>query len=186
MSETVRRKFADAGLTHSTAHHLAAVEELIKANGYARVSDIARQLEITRGSVSVTMHWLKNAGYVRQDGNRFFHLTDRGCRVAASISKRHRIVEEFLREVLQLPPENAHRESCRIEYLLEGPTTRRLAVLLKYWNRNDLRSILKTDEETPCTSCERSDAECPCCAFECLEASSEHCPHAAVFPAADR
>ena len=141
------RKFAAPGLTHSAAHHLLAAGGSIEQRGYARVADIARALGITRGSVSVTMQSLKSAGYVEQDENHFFILTDKGRKAIASIRSRHEIVEQFLTEVLGLSAEQSHRESCQLEYLIEAPTARRLSALLAFWRKNRLEGALEEGDE---------------------------------------
>ena len=177
MSEA-KRKFGSPGLTHSAAHHLMAVDTLIQQHGYARVSDIARELELTRGSVSVAMQSLRSAGYVEQDANSFFHLTEQGRTTAASVQARHRLVEEFLCEVLGLSESAAHRESCRMEYLVEAPTAKRLAALLESWESKELgkgfaRRLKKASDCPECTA--SASGTCPCCGLECLS-SDAICP----------
>lgn len=169
-----QKKFTVRGLTHSTAHHLLAAGESIEQRGYARVADIARILEITRGSVSVTMQSLKASGYVEQDKNHFFTLTDKGSNAIASIRARHEIVEQFLTEILGLSDEQSHRESCRLEYLIETSTARRLSALLEFWRQNHPDGPLSQGIQEECPDCNNSaDAMCPSCGLECLDAS---CP----------
>ena len=164
-----RKKFAEAGLTHSAAHHLLPVDEAIGRHGYARVCDIAEQLRITPGSVSVAMQSLKAVGYVSQAEHRFFHLTDTGRQAVASIRARHEIVERFLTEVLGLSREQSHRESCRVENLIEPPTARKLCALLAFWHDNHLEGALdnRPGPEWPVCKDENPD-QCPCCGLECL------------------
>ena len=45
------KEFDQNVVSHSAAHHLMAVDDLVQRLGYARVSDVARRLSITRGSV---------------------------------------------------------------------------------------------------------------------------------------
>ncbi len=166
------RKFTAAGLTHSATHHLLAVGEAIEQRGYARVSDIARSLGLTRGSVSVAMRSLKSAGYVEQDDNRFFVLTDKGRQAIASVLARHEVVEQFLTEVLALPAEQSHRESCRMEYLIEAPTARRLFALVEFWRSSNLAGTFEEGLGPLCPVCKGQDVEsCPCCGLECLDDS---------------
>ena len=169
-----QRKFAVSGLSHSATHHLLAAGESIEQRGYARVADIARTLGITRGSVSVAMQSLKSAGYVEQDENHFFVLKDKGRCAIASIRARHEVVEQFLTEILGLSVEQSHRESCRLEYLIEAPTARRLSALLRFWRRNHPEGALEKVIEEECPDCNSTiDELCPGCGLECLEAS---CP----------
>ena len=80
MSMDSWKEFEHNPITHSAAHHLVAIAELLEKFGYARVSDVARLLEITRGSVSVTLKGLKQRGLVTEDGRRFLGLSDDGAR----------------------------------------------------------------------------------------------------------
>ena len=169
-----RKKFSTGGLSHSAAHHLLAVDKAIAKHGYARVADISRLLELTRGSVSVAMQSLKAADYVTQDDSHFFHLTDVGSRAVVSIRGRHDIVERPLTEVLALSPEDSHRESCRLENLIEAPTARRLYALLNFWQKNDLADALASEFGRGCPVCQGQQMEhCPCCGLECIDGT---CP----------
>jgi Mn-dependent DtxR family transcriptional regulator len=168
----LEQKVSPAVLTHSAAHHLLATAALIDEHGYARVSDIARRLELTRGSVSVAMKSLKTAGLVEQDENAFFHLPDRGAQAVASIRGRHEVVQRFMIEVLGLPQEQAHREGCRLEYLIEPATASRLAGLLEFWNDKNLSPDAKDYLDGHCPSCHGLNTEtCPCCGLETPEPS---------------
>lgn len=160
---TQRKKFAPQGLTHSAAHHLLAVDEAIRQHGYARVSDIARLLGLTRGSVSVAMGSLRSAGFVEQDENHFYHLTATGSQAVVRIRDRHEIVERFLKEILGLTVEQSHRESCKLENLIEAPTARRLCALLEYWVENDLGGAIQDRLDRGCPVCKSEDGlACTC------------------------
>ena len=71
MFEEVWRAYEENELSHSAAHHLLSIHELRRQSGYARVSDIAKHLSITKGSVSTAMKLLKERGYVQEDHNKF-------------------------------------------------------------------------------------------------------------------
>src|SRR5690606_41503581 len=47
MTTQVWKEFEDHQITHSMAHYLMAIQDLLKSQGYARVTDVARELEIT-------------------------------------------------------------------------------------------------------------------------------------------
>ena len=149
---------------------MLAISELLDEQGYARVTDVGKRLGLTRGSVSVGLQSLKGAGYLVQDENRFFQFTERGVLAVAGVQARHHVFELFLREVLGLSPERAHRESCRVENLIEGPTARRLQALVDYWREKDLAGELESRLGPGCPVCPQGDPErCPCCGLECLD-----------------
>ena len=162
-----------AKLSHSAAHHLLATGELIDHRGYARVSDIARRLKLTRGSVSVAMQSLRASGMVEQDENHFFRLSPAGQQTVTSLRARHKVVEEFLSDVLGLTHQQAHRESCKMEHLLEAPTVRRLYGLLRFWHEHPAQDELEAYMAEPCPICstEGDPSQCPCCGLECTETS---------------
>jgi DtxR family Mn-dependent transcriptional regulator len=122
----VWKKFDEAELSHSGVHHLMAVHELHKEHGYARGIDIARHLNITRGSVSVTLSKLRAKGYLNEDKNKFFRLTSLGVNVVNSVLDRRRTIERFFREVLLVNDDLAIEDACKIEHLLSLETTGKL------------------------------------------------------------
>jgi Mn-dependent DtxR family transcriptional regulator len=164
------KKFDLAGLSHSAAHHLMAVASLLQDRGYARVVDIGRELNITRGSVCIAMQSLKQSGYVDQDDQHFYHLTEKGARAAAGIRTRHKVVERFLVEVLGMTRDQSHQESCKVENIIDGPTTRRLARLVEFWQERGLDEEFAGGAIIDCPAdCERDEGECPCCGLECVD-----------------
>jgi DtxR family transcriptional regulator, Mn-dependent transcriptional regulator len=122
----VWKKFEENGLTHSSMHHLMAVDDLLKNKGYARGIDVANYLEISRSSVSVTLHKLLAKGYIAEDENKFYQLTDEGKELANDVLSIRRIVKIFFKDVLDLPEEVAEEDACKIEHLLSHETGERL------------------------------------------------------------
>jgi len=81
----VWREFEHNEITHSGAHYLMTVQQLIEDQGYARVSDVAREMHITPGSASIMIKSLREKGYLEEDRNRFLKLSDEGNRLAQSV-----------------------------------------------------------------------------------------------------
>jgi len=100
------------------AHYLMAIYELRRKQGYARVTDVARELDITAGSASVSIKTLKAKGWVDEDHNRFLILTDSGERLAHEIQVNNRVFVLFLTEVLGMTETQAHIDACKVEHLV--------------------------------------------------------------------
>jgi len=96
----VWKKFEENGLTHSSMHHLMAIFELLKNKGYARGIDVANYLDISRSSVSVTLHKLLAKGFIVEDDNKFFLLTEEGKELTNSVLTIRKIVKMFFRDLL--------------------------------------------------------------------------------------
>jgi len=131
------KEFDRNPITHSVAHHLVAIAELLEEFGYARVSDVARRLEITRGSASITLKSLKNRGLVTEDGRRFLGLSDEGTAIAVSIRAKKRVMKKLFMDLLGVGSEQANVDTCKIEHLVSDDTARRAMRLLKFMDSND-------------------------------------------------
>ena len=46
--EDIWKEFEHNQTTHSVAHHLMAIYDLLNEHGYARVTDVAKKLNITQ------------------------------------------------------------------------------------------------------------------------------------------
>ncbi len=127
------KEFEANDLTHSAAHHLVAIHEVgMPYGGWARVSDIARQLNITRGSVSITLRALKKRGWVDTDQHRLVKLTNEGLTVARSVMAKRVILKTFFSTVLGVPDDQAEIDSCKIEHLISDATGQRLTKFLRF------------------------------------------------------
>lgn len=133
MESTVEvwKEFGENEITHSAAHHLLAIQELIEKRGYARVTDVAKTLDITTGSASTNLKALKQKGLVAEDDNRFISLSKEGAQLANAILSRRRILEEFFSKVLGVSQHNAEVDACKTEHLLSAETTSKMEELCK-------------------------------------------------------
>ena len=139
----------DGGLTPSASRHLIAIARLRSSRGYARVSDVARRLGITRGSASLTLKSLKKKGFVAEDENRFLILTDKGQSEAEDGLEKQELLRRFLLDVLNCPPEQARAESAALAHSLSADVAARLERFIELVQSKDgerLRSAWSQSE----------------------------------------
>src|SRR5579864_8274512 len=106
------KEFEANELTHSAAHHLLAIHDVgADYGGWARVSDIARQLNITRGSVSINLRALKKRGWVETDEHRLVKLSPTGRRAAQAVMAKRQVLKTFLTDVLGMAGPEADIDS---------------------------------------------------------------------------
>lgn len=127
----VWKEFHENIVTHSAAHHLLAILELTEQRGYARVTDVAKYLNITTGSASTNLKALKQKGLVQEDENRFLSLGDEGRKIAQAILSRREVIENFLIKVLKVDQNQALVDACKTEHLLSSETTKKMEDHLK-------------------------------------------------------
>ena len=131
MADDVWKEFEENSITHSAAHHLVAVLDLKESRGYARVTDVAKELHITSGSASTNLKNLKGKGLIVEDDNKFLSLSEEGERIAKLVLRRKKVLEAFLADVLQVSKEQAEIDACKTEHLISIETTTKLEEFVK-------------------------------------------------------
>lgn len=137
MNHDVWKSFAAQEVSHSMAHYLTTILELRVKRGYARVSDVARDLEVTKGSVSVQIKHLKEKGFVTEDDNRFLSLTPLGESVAKEVIYSRSVLIQFIEEVLGISASQAETDACKMEHLLSRETSEKLLNLVRLLQSDD-------------------------------------------------
>ena len=124
--QDIWKEFEHNQTTHSVAHHLMAIFDLLNEHGYARVTDVAKKLNITRGSASLTLKAIKEKGLVLEDENRFLLLSDKAKDIVNKIKTRNKIMFKFYTEFLGVNKETAEINACKIEHLVGDEITNAL------------------------------------------------------------
>jgi DtxR family Mn-dependent transcriptional regulator len=146
----------------------------MKKYGYARVTDVARRLGITRGSASITLKALKERGLVVEDENKFLHLSDEGKALSQSIQSKRKVLIKFFHEVLHMSAEDAEIDACKIEHLISTETGERLLAFIKFlFSDNDqAMACLKAFHSHYIVDC-LDPEHCPYCDEDCLLKNEE-------------
>lgn len=118
--------------SESTEDHLERIQELVAQKGYARVSDIALSLKLSRSAVSNMVRRLARRGYVNYERYRGFTLTAEGRAVANHIKVRHETLASLLR-LLGLSRQTVEDEVEVIEHHLRPETLRVFSKLVHFW-----------------------------------------------------
>ena len=165
----VWKEFEDNLVTHSAAHYLMTIAHLLDENGYARVTDIARRLNITRGSCSISLKPLKKRGLVVEDENRFLLLSERGRHIAEMVELNDELLEELFRDVLGVSPDQAEIDACKIEHLLSIETSAALANFIRVWRSGSrhVTGFRKRMDEARGT-CDSDAESCDVCKSTCI------------------
>jgi DtxR family transcriptional regulator, Mn-dependent transcriptional regulator len=90
---------------------------------------IAERLAKTPPSVGEMLERLIQEGYLRRSG-RNYTLTKKGRSVAESVTRKHRLAERLLVDVIGLPWHLVHREADRWEHVISDEVEARLVQLL--------------------------------------------------------
>jgi len=156
-------------LSASHEHYLRAIWEVRTRQGYARMTDVARELEIAPPTLSAGLKSLESRGLVRHDDHRFLLLTADGERVAREVHHRFAVMRAFLEDVLGIPSAEALNEACLLEHDVSASTVERVLDLIKLMREDgELREFFRRRFADYHRSC-RPSAECSTCDLACLE-----------------
>lgn len=114
-------------MTESLEMYLETIGLLRDSTKMARVTDIARELGVSKPSVHAALHELERRGLIEHEHYGEVFLSPEGKEASAEIRRRHGLLTAFLREVVGVSPEIAEHDACRIEHYLSVETMDRIA-----------------------------------------------------------
>ncbi len=121
---------------HDSAEmYLETIYLLEKSQGHAHVAEISKALSISKPSVTKAMDQLKNRLLINKDDYGPVTLTDKGRELSQEIYERHLIITEYLQQSLNLSPEDAEENACRMEHVI---TDTLLESIKEYLNKEEL------------------------------------------------
>ncbi len=170
MADAVWKEFEENQLTHSAAHYLCTVRDLLESQGYARVTDIARALNITRGSCSISLKPLKRRGLIIEDDNRHLKLSEEGKRLAELVEFNDQLLEKLFSEVLGISKEQSEIDACKVEHLISLETSMHLANFIECW-QSDSKAAKAFKQELAKhlgESCSNDTLKCSICNDLCF------------------
>lgn len=97
--------------------YLTTIYRLEEALGFAKITDISRELRVSPATVSKTIKRLEGKNLVEREKYRFVKLTSAGRRIAEHIVRKHRIAEVFLFSVLGFNDLESHIYAHYLEHL---------------------------------------------------------------------
>ncbi|OIP92404.1 MAG: DtxR family transcriptional regulator [Syntrophobacteraceae bacterium CG2_30_61_12] len=119
-------------LSASLEDYLEVIYHLEKTHQVARAKDIAERMRVQRASVTGALKTLAGRGLINYSPYKFVTMTEQGERVAREIIRRHETLKEFFIIALQLDPERAEANACRIEHAIGKAAIERLVQLLDF------------------------------------------------------
>jgi Mn-dependent DtxR family transcriptional regulator len=115
--------------------YLERILELINTKGYARVVDIAESLKISQASVTNMIQRLDGEGLLKYEKYRGLALTASGEALARNITRRHRILTDFLR-LFGLDEETIFHDVEGMEHHISPPTLKAIEALTAQLGRH--------------------------------------------------
>lgn len=117
-------------LSPSMEDYLKALLHLAAEGMAVTTTSLANRVDVAPPSASAMLRRLREAELVTGGAGHELELTDHGRRHALRVVRRHRLVETFLAEVLDVPWDEVHAEAERLEHALSPALEDRIATRL--------------------------------------------------------
>ncbi len=144
--------------SENVEEYLEILYKLNRSGEKVGTSAIAKNLNIAPASVTQMLKKLDRMGYVNYSPYKGVSLTDKGLATAKKITRKHRLLERFLYDILKIKKDRVHRQACEMEHSLSDEAERALCQLLEHPDRCP-------DDSEPIPACDLKFSNCE----ECLE-----------------
>ena len=121
-------------LSASQEDYLEAILDISDEAGTARVRDIASRLGVSMPSVTVALRALSERGMVNYEPYKTVTLSPSGKVYAQSVRRRHKVLRDFLTEVLGVDAERAEVNACRLEHAVDDTVLDRIESLVELFD----------------------------------------------------
>ena len=110
-------------------------------NTFVSTTTLSHELGIAPGSVTQMLKKLEDLGYIEYTPYKGASLTTEGIKIAQKITRKHRILEKFLKEILKIKDENIHEQACEMEHSLSDEAERAICHMLEHPDTCKLRRL---------------------------------------------
>lgn len=118
-------------LSASKQDYLETILDYSVEDRLVRSIDIARELGVSRASVNKSLGVLKESGLIEHEHYGDVKLTEKGLKFARQVRSRHNTLKLFLTTILNVSPETAEIDACKMEHAISRETANKLEEYLK-------------------------------------------------------
>ena len=119
-------------ISENIEEYLEALYKFGSKDSYVSTTTLSKELGIAPGSVTQMLKKLEDIGYIDYIPYKGANLTDEGNKIAQKITRKHRILERFLKDVLKIKDENLHAQACEMEHSLSDEAERAICQMLEH------------------------------------------------------
>ena len=119
-------------LSATLEDYLRVILKFQREKQFARVSDISSTLGVAKSAVTAALQSLSSKGLLNYQTYEPVTLTKEGEEQAEEILVRHRIILEFLRDVLAIESQEAESIACGMEHAINAPALEKFVCFLAF------------------------------------------------------
>ena len=119
-------------LSATLEDYLGAILRFQREKNFARVSDIASEVGVAKSAVTAALQKLSAENLINYQPYEPVTLTIAGEKQAEDILLRHRVILDFLRDVLDVDPEQADSIAGDVEHAIDRRTLEKFVCFLAF------------------------------------------------------
>jgi DtxR family transcriptional regulator, Mn-dependent transcriptional regulator len=116
--------------THTIENYLMTMYAMERDQGEIIAARLAEMLNVAPATVTMTFKRMARDHWITGKGHGGVHLTDTGRDAAASVIRRHMLVEWLLVKILKIPVNQTHDEAHNLEHAISPQLEDRLREIL--------------------------------------------------------
>jgi len=116
----------------SMEDYLESILMLGESSKAVRVSQMSQALGVKMPSVTSALAKLSQQGLVEHERYGRVQFTPEGEKIAQDVFRRHEALRHFLTDILDINPETAVDDACKMEHSVSPDTQEKLAKFLEF------------------------------------------------------
>ena len=125
-------KIQELNISLNQQNYLEAIYELCVNHGQAHTKMIAESMGVRMASVTEALRSLSAKELINYEVRKTITLTKHGEDVARELAKRHKIISDFLHQILGCTMQRADEAACRIEHVIDERLKDRFAEFVQF------------------------------------------------------
>lgn len=119
-------------LTPTMEDYLETIYNLDQKMKVVRVRDIAKSMGVKLPSVTSMLNTLKQKDLINHEKYEYVELSLKGEKVAREVALHHKIIFNFLTDILQIDPQIADEDACKMEHAVSSATLKKLIEFVEF------------------------------------------------------
>ncbi|HEX9907170.1 MAG TPA: metal-dependent transcriptional regulator [Thermoplasmata archaeon] len=141
-----------------TEQYLRAIYKLTEEGGSAKTTDIAGLLGVSPASVTEMLHKLDEHGYIKHEPYKGVILKGKGRKIACKVTRKHRLLERFLADIVGVTGKSRHEQACKMEHVLTDEAEHNICKMMHHPEECPHgRKIPRCERKLSCEKCTTSD-----------------------------
>ena len=119
-------------LTPAMEDYLELILHLRQENRVVRVRDIAKGMGVKMPSVTSMLATLAKNNLIKHEKYEYVELTSEGLKSAKETIRKHKILFNFLKNILKVDPHQADIDACQMEHVMSLETMKKLVEFIEF------------------------------------------------------